>query len=189
MATSAAVQGAGLLTGVWKKLEKAIYDAGGNDEHVARLAKDETNQAFANFAAEIVATIKVVFSSFRDQIRAGHYDYLWGFAEKPEEIKGQTFHPVTRETELDHPAVRLTTEQVHEKYGDKMADLSELLDYGIKNPETQCEFTIGIVWKEGDQFWCAVLLSLGSRRELGVRRDRPGVGRGDGSRFLVRKSA
>lgn len=187
MATSAAVQGAGLITGVWKKIEKAIYDAGGTDDHLARLAKDETDTAFANFAAEIVATIKVVFTSFREMIRAGRYDYTYGFADNPEEIKGQACHPVTNETGLDDPAVRLTTEQVYEKYGDKMADLSELLDYGIKNPETQREFPIGIVWKVGDQFWYAVLIGSGAGRRLRVRQDHPDVEWCVSCRFLVRK--
>lgn len=187
MATTAAVQGAGLVTGVWKKLEKAIFNAGGTEEHLARLDKAETDEAFANFAAEIVRSIKVAITSFRDMIRAGNYDYLYGFAEKPEEIKGQSFHPVERETKLDHPGVRLTTKQVYEKYGDKMADLSELLAYGINNPDTQREFPIGIVWKDGDQFWCAYLRSRGSERELFVYQVHPDAVWYGICRFLVRK--
>jgi hypothetical protein len=188
MATTAAVQGAGLVTGVWKKLERAIFDAGGTEEHLARLDKAETDEAFANFAAEIVATIKVVVTSFREMIRAGRYDYTYGFADnQPEEIKGQTFHPVTNATELDHPATCLTTQQVFDRYGDKMASLSELLDYGIKNPETQRKFPIGIVWKVGDQFWYAYLDGDGMGRGLRVSRDRPFIEWSDDYRFLVRK--
>jgi hypothetical protein len=132
-----------------------------------------------------------VINAFRDMIAAGKYDYLYGFAEKPEEIKGQTWHDVARyhqrDRTLDHPAKRLTTKQVYEKYGDKMASLSELLAYGINNPDTQRSFPIGIVWKDGDQFWYAYLDSFGSERMLCVDQVRPSDEWNGSCRFLVHK--
>ncbi|MEO8065598.1 MAG: hypothetical protein ABI643_01935 [Candidatus Doudnabacteria bacterium] len=188
MATSAAVQGAGLLTAVWKKIEKAVYAAGGTDEHIARLDKSEAIAVIERFAADLVATIHVAIDSlFREIISDGKYDYLYGFAEKPGEIEGQTFHTVTRETILEHPAVILTTTEVYEKCGDKMADLSELLDYGKKNPETQRKFPIAIVWKVGDQSWFAILDGNELYRELVISRDRPDFQWSVRYRFLVRK--
>ena len=179
----------GVFTTFWTKLEKAVYAAGGSADHLLRLSKDESNDAIKQFAELLVRGPATSATWFRFLIRLGHFDYLYGFAERPEEIEGQVFHPVASETELDHPAVRFTTQQVYEKYGDKMADLSELLDYGIRNPETQLEFPIGIVWKdETGQFWYAVL-NGGSGRELHVSRDHPSGEWSGSCRFLLRKPA
>ena len=119
MATSTAasdvVRGLGVLTTFWKKVEGAIREAGGNDEHIARLAKDDSNSAIKQFAEMIVNGAIGGNYSFRDQIRAGRYDYTYGLADNPEKIKGQSFHSVTSETQLDHPAKRLTTQQVLEQ--------------------------------------------------------------------------
>jgi hypothetical protein len=79
----------------------------------------------------------------------------------------------------------LTTEKVFARYGDKLADLSELLDYGIKNPNTQ--EVIAIVWKDGKQFWFANLCNRGSQRGIDIRRDRSDDMWGSDSRFLLRK--
>jgi hypothetical protein len=188
MATTAAVQGAGLVTGVWKKLEKAIFNAGGTEEHLARLDKAETDEAFANFAAQIVRTFQVAFNSFRDMIRAGNYDYTYGFADNPEDIQGQTFHPATNSTELDHPGTVLTTSQVYERYSEKMASFSELLAYGIRHPNVQRRHPVVIVWKdETGQFWDAFLDSVGSRRALDVYRDHSDFQWDADCRFLRRK--
>ena len=122
---------------------------------------------------------------FGEQIKAGGFDYLWGFAEKPEEIVGQVAHVATGETKLDHPGKTLTTKQVWERYGD--GDLSELLDYAVKHLNDQRDFPIGIVWKVGNLFWCAILVSSGSDRKLNVDRDDPVNPWLDDVRFLVRK--
>lgn len=192
MATSTAasdvVRGLGVLTTFWKKVEGAIRDAGGNDEHIARLAKDDSNSAIRQFAEAVVKGAIGVISSFRDQIRAGNYDYTHGFANNPDEIKGQSFHSVMNKTLLDHPGKHLITQRVFDLYGDKMASLSEFLDYGIKNPETQREFPLGIVWKdETGQFWYADFSSDSTGRGMNVDRDHPDDEWHDHCRFLVRK--
>ena len=187
MATSEAVRGAGLLTNFWKRVETAIRKVGGTDEHLARLDKAEAVYAIEQFAELMVHGVATRVAWFRFLIRLGHFDYLYGFAEKPEEIEGQVFHLVTGETKLDHPGVMLTTQQVCDRYGDQMADLSEFLDYAIRNPEAQREKPIGIVWKVGAQFWYAYLYSDGSHRKLYVYRDYPDVQWLVSDRFLVRK--
>ena len=125
---------------------------------------------------------------FADQIRAGNYGHLYGFAKNPEDIKGQTYHSVTSETELDHPDMYLKTKEIYEKYGDQMAGLCELLDYGIKNPNVQRNFLVGIVWKdENGQFWEAYLGNHDPERSLGVVQASPRDEWHCHSRFLVRK--
>jgi len=194
MATSNAVRGAGLLTNVWKKLETAVYDAGGTDEHLERLGKADGDPLIAEFARNIVAKIKIVYrlsgnhASFAIAIAAGKYDYKYGFAENPDQIRGQAIHVINSEVELDHPAETLTAQQVFDRYGSKMASLAELLQFAIQNPGIQCQFPIGIVWKdETGQFWYAILSSGGSDRKLDVDRGRPVAPRDDNYRFLLRK--
>lgn len=187
MATSEAVRGAGLLTNFWKRVETAVRKIGGTDEHLARLDKAESLPAIEQFAELVVRGQVASATWFRFLIRLAHFDYLYGFADDPDKIEGQTCHPVTSETELDHPAVVLTTQQVYERYGDAMADFSELLDHAVRRPADQLETPIGIVWKVGDQFWYAFLNSDGSVRSLGVRQGHPVVQWGVSYRFLRRK--
>lgn len=181
----------GTLFGVMKTfmqmLEDEVVASGGTAEMLERLGKKSLRPAIKRFAEEIVREAGALASSFRDMIRLGRYDYTYGYADNPEGIEGQTFHAVTNETELDHPGKRFTTKQVYQRYGDKMADLSELLDYGIKNPDTQRQLPIGIVWKVGDQFWYAILSSSGSLCELDVNQGYPDIEWNDYFRFLVRK--
>ncbi|MGE5392664.1 MAG: hypothetical protein ACM3NH_02880 [Candidatus Saccharibacteria bacterium] len=80
------------------------------------------------------------------------------WAKNPDEIRGQTFHPVTDEMELDHPAVPLSTKQPLDRYANRMADLSEFLDYGYRHPNVQRQFPIAILWKDDiGQVYAAVL--------------------------------
>ena len=185
MATSAAVRGASLLTNFWKAVEEEILAAGGTEETLGMLVTKKLRPAIARFAADAVAITKTIAVSFAEQIRAGKFKYLYGFASNPEAIRGQTAHSVTNETELDHPGTPLTTPQIWERYGDKMASLSEFLDFAAKNPT---EYWIGIVWKdETSQFWYADVDRDGSDRDLDVNQDGPD-GRWDGYyRFLRRK--
>lgn len=189
MATSEAVRGAGLLTNFWKRVEAAIRKVGGTDEHLSRLDKAETMPAIEQFAELVVRGAVTSAVWFRFLIRLGHFDDLWGFAERPEEIKGQVFHPVTEETELDCPGQQLRVKQAYARYSGRMASLSELLDYGIRNPEAQREFPIRIVWKVGGRFWSATLEGYAGRRRLNVTpRDSPDDLCDYICRFLVRKS-
>ncbi len=180
MATSNAVRGASLLTNFWKAVEEEVIAAGGNDEHLGALVTKKMRPAIKQFAQLVVGT----GLSFRDMIAQAKFDYLYRYANNPEQIEGQKPHPATGNVELDHPGVTLTTQHVWDRYGD--GDLSELLDYAIMHPDDQRKAPIGIVWKVGNEFWCA---SLGGAcgRCLGVRRGHPGVRWGDGCRFLRRK--
>lgn len=172
----------------FQTLEDEVAALGGDVGMILdRLGKKSVLPAIKQLASAIVEDAKELINSFRAQIKAGKYNYTYGFADNPEKIEGQQFHFVTNETELDHPGKTLTNQQVYERYGDKMASLSELLDYGIKNPEMQRQFPIGIVWKVGDQFWFAYLFSLDSDRELNVYQEHPYGVWNDDFRFLVRK--
>ena len=81
----------------------------------------------------------------------------------------------------------LTTKQVWERYGD--GDLSELLNHVVRQPNDQREFPIGIVWKVGEQFWYAILISDRSGRKLSVDPVYPDEQWFDYCRFQRRKSA
>jgi hypothetical protein len=188
MATSNAVRGASLLTNFWKAVEEEILAAGGTEEHLGQLVTKRLRPAIKKFAADVVSTVNGTVISFAEQIKAGGYDYLYGFAEKPEEIKGQTPHVVNAEVELDHPGKVITTQELYDSYGDNKPTLSDLLDFGVKNSDTQRQFPIGIVWKdETGQFWYALLHGSGSGRGLDVDQDYPGNRWDDDYRFLRRK--
>jgi hypothetical protein len=120
----------------------------------------------------MVTSLPASIGSFRDMIQAGGYDYLYEFAKRPEKIRGQSLHKHKSDVKFEYPGKDLTAKQIWGRLGD--GDLSELLNYGITNPDAQREFRISILWKdETGQFWYASLRSTGSSRGLDINRVRP----------------
>lgn len=178
----------------WQTLEEEIVAAGGSVEMLDNLAKKHVRPAIKQFAIAIVKLsvfrLSGSFSSHAEAIKAGGYDYLYGVANNPSEIKGVAIHPVDCDTVLGHPNEELTTQQIYDRYfaGDNAADLSDLEMFGIKHPDVQRQFPVVVIWKVGDEFWYAVLHGGGSGRNFYVDRDDADVRWSRSFRFLARKS-
>lgn len=130
---------------------------------------------------------EIFLGSFREMIERGNYDDLHGFAKSPDDILGQAPRLVDGTVKLACPFKELNTEQVYFGYGDKMADLSDLLDYGVRNPDMQFSFPIAIIWKTDTGWLLALLSGEGIKRVLSIRRTLRTSPWSSGCRFLIKQ--
>lgn len=173
----------------FKTLEREVVAQGGTIEMVIdRLGKESVQPSIKQLATALINNAKgLTIKSLAQQIEAGNYGRLDGFAEKPKQIEGQRFHKETNETELDNPGRALKIQKIYELYADNMATLSELLQCGINKPKSQLKYPIHIVWKVGDQFWFARLSRSQSQRILDIDKIREDTTIGGTYRVLIRE--
>ncbi len=99
--------------------------------------------------------------SFYDLIIAADFNYIFGYAETPFLIRGQTPHVVTAEVEIHSELERMSVSAAYSRFGERIATLSEFLDFAVRKPDVQRFVHVSIVWRdETGQFWFAVIDSL-----------------------------
>jgi hypothetical protein len=165
------VSGAGMLTSIFTKLNKAVTTAGGKPEDIHRLATDEGDALLAQFA-ELLVVRQVgdkylITVNYGKQLKTlivdGGYDWVndsyegltWGDWKEPNGETPAKF-PSRRKVETETVLVHLdryaeTSEVLAEldSRGLRPANVAELLAFGVDHPEVQREFPIvelGSIW-------------------------------------------
>lgn len=107
------------------------------------------------------------WQSFAEVIGVGSYAQLCGFAESPEEIRGQVIHPVSDFV----PTVRRYRHrqalgEMHVRHQSRMPTLAEFLEFGTRHQEfcARPRFSadaIGISWSdERGKLWYAQIIRV-----------------------------
>jgi hypothetical protein len=100
-------------------------------------------------------------NSFQDQIAAGRYAMVSG----SELLSSQTYHQVSTETELVRVGESMPIREVSYRFGNRIADASEFLDFGVKHPESYSS-SILILWECGGGFCRGLLTTMRDHRVL-----------------------
>lgn len=160
-------------------VERAVRDYGGTDEHLYRLAKDETLPAIKDFAKRHVGPaegwhhINSNFTSAVEAIDATECPVRWGFAKNPAEIPMicQPVDHLVKPTPLNR---RMTSPEVYAQYA-KMADPNKLFTFGARVQAFQLNQLVFTLWMFNGQLWFASLGTFGEQRDVLVDPVHPDV--------------
>ncbi|MEX1113496.1 MAG: hypothetical protein WD603_00025 [Patescibacteria group bacterium] len=158
------VSGAGMLTSIFTKLDKAVTAAGGRPKDIHRLATDEGDALLTQFAELLVVKQAgdkyVITVNYGEQLKTlivdGGYNWVNDYYEgqtwddwKQQDGVTPVMFPSCRTVETEAVVVHLdryaeTGEVLVELdfRGLRPADVAELLSFGVAHPEVQREFRI-----------------------------------------------